>query len=135
MQFLHSISLRDLLILNCLPNNIVFKKIRSLCVREIHTRANLPIQLNVNRLCIVFPRLERLNMGLTSRHDLLSLIDGLKYLSIAKFELNHSLSRSSQVTQNWLIKNSSRLNTNKNFTFKLINNTIHLWMNHEKVSS
>ena len=64
-----------------------------------------------------------------------SLIDRLKYLSIAKFEFNHSLSRSSQVTQSWLVINTSRLSTSKNFTFKLINNTIHLWINHEKVSS
>ncbi len=129
MHFLHSISFRDLSVLNYVPNNVVFEKIRSLDVRNINTRANVQVQLDINRLCTIFSRLERLNMELTSRDDLLLLIDRLKYLSIAKFEFNDS----SVVTRNWLIKNSRRLEANNNFTFKIIHNKIHLWINNEKV--
>ncbi|CAF1272077.1 unnamed protein product, partial [Didymodactylos carnosus] len=48
MHFLHSISFRDLSVLNNVPNNVVFEKIRSLYVRDINTRAKVRIQLDIN---------------------------------------------------------------------------------------
>ncbi|CAF1334995.1 unnamed protein product [Rotaria sordida] len=139
IPFLNSISFRDLSVLKYMPNDIVFKQIRNLYVRDINTRANIPLRLDINQLCNIFPLLERLSLELTSRQDLLLLIDQLRYLSIAKFGLYHSSSidqrsfRSLSVTRDWLMKNSRRLKTNNNFTYKLINNKIHLWMNNEKV--
>jgi hypothetical protein len=124
MHFLNSVSFRNMSILSYIPNDVVFEKIRSLNVRDINTRANVRIQLNTNRLCNVFPRLERLNVELTFCDDLFFLIDRLKYLSIAKFEFNHSSSsRSLEVTCHWLIKNSPQLNANTNFTCMSGNNS------------
>jgi hypothetical protein len=139
MPCLHSLSFRNLSVLACLLHDIVFKAIRTLHVRNAYERSETQLQLDINRLCTVFPRLECFDMELTSRQDLVLLIDQLKYLSFAKFQFyqssssNMSLFRSSSVTRNWLIKNSRRLKRNNNFTYEIINNKIHLWMNDEMV--
>ncbi|CAF3317755.1 unnamed protein product [Rotaria sp. Silwood2] len=139
MPLLNSISFRNLSVLKYVPNDVVFKQIRSLYIQDIDARANIPLRLDINRLCTIFPFLQRLNMEITSRQDLLLLIDRLRYLSIAKVGLYYPSSidqrsfRSLSVTRDWLIKKSRRLQANKNFTCKVINNKIHLWMNNENV--
>jgi hypothetical protein len=139
MHLLNSISIWNLSILNYVPNDVVFNKIRNLYVRDINKRAIDRPKLDINRLCTVFPRLERLNMELTSDNDSILLIDQLTYLSVAIFQLNYSSSinqssfLSSFVTRHWLINNCRRLKDNNNFTFKFINNKIHLWINNQKV--
>lgn len=129
LPLLHSVTFRDLSVLSNVPNNVVFKKIRSLDVLDTDTRANVRIPLNIDRLCTIFPCLERLTMGLTSNNDFVSLIDRLPYLSIVKFELTHF----ALVTRRWLTKKSRRLGADNNFTCKIIHNRIHLWMNNERV--
>jgi hypothetical protein len=122
---LHSLSFWNLSPLTYLANNTVIEKIRILNVRS-----TIPLHLQVKRLSTLFPRLERLNMMIKFRQDLFLIIDGLKYLSIAKFGCSQSLS---QVTREWLINRSQRLKLNKNFTYKICEDNIQLWMNNAQV--
>ncbi|UJR17167.1 hypothetical protein I4U23_004063 [Adineta vaga] len=130
MKYLHSISFRNLYILKKFPRNITFEKIRSLSVQEYDQLENIP-----NRLCTIFPRLERLKTKLLPYNELFLLIDQLKHLSIAQFEFRHPSSRSFKINHNWLVKNSVRLRTNQNFTFRFFNDTIYLWMSNENISN
>jgi hypothetical protein len=125
LPHLYSLSFWNLSPLAYLANDTVIEKIRILNVRSA-----FPLHLQIKRLCTLFPRLERLNMMIKYRQDLFLLIDGLKYLSIAKFGFNQSWS---QVTREWLINHSQRLKLNTNFTYKICEDNIQLWMNNAQV--
>ncbi|CAF4114243.1 unnamed protein product, partial [Rotaria sp. Silwood2] len=135
MPYLNTITLRDLSVLNFVPNNVTFTNIRNLYVRHVYNRDISQL----TRLCTIFSRLERLHMKLISWEELFFLIDQLKYLSIAKFKFYYLSSfvrdsyQSSSMIYDRLIKNSRRLQANNNFTYQYMNNQIHLWMNQEKV--
>jgi hypothetical protein len=129
MPRLHSLSFWNLSPLTYLANDTVIEKIRILNVRSVG-----PLNLKIKKLCTLFPRLERLNMMIKCRQDLLLLIDGLKYLSIAKFGFTQSLSIfASEITREWLIDHFQRLNVNRNFTYKIYEDNIQLWMNNAQV--
>ncbi|CAF1209820.1 unnamed protein product [Adineta ricciae] len=135
MKFLYSISIVDLSIVNHIPINVVFEKIRSLSVQEFSTSDSDQTIHDLDRVCFTFPRLERLNMKLLSHIHLFRLIDQLKYLSIAKFELHQSSSESPTMQRNWLINNCRRFQTTDNFTFRYVNDTIYLWMATENANN
>ncbi|CAF3300077.1 unnamed protein product [Rotaria socialis] len=134
MPCVRSLSFRNLPVLTSVPNNVVLKNIRNVHVQNAYTTAESRLQLDINRLCMIFPQIERLNMELTSSQDFVLLIDQLKYLSIVKVEFCHSspIDTDSYLTRDWLTKNSRRLKTNNNFMYKCIHNKIHLWINNDK---
>ncbi|CAF2035753.1 unnamed protein product [Rotaria magnacalcarata] len=134
MPCVHSLSFRNLPVLTSASNNVVLKNIRTLHVQNAYITAENRLQLDINRLCMIFPQIERLNMELTSRQDFVLLVDQLKYLSIVKVEFYHlsSIDTDSYLTRDWLTKNSRRLKTNNNFMYKRIHNKIHLWINNDK---
>ncbi|CAF3373579.1 unnamed protein product [Rotaria socialis] len=78
-------------------------------------------------ICTVFPRLERLRIGISDQDTIILLIDRLKYLSIAIFTYCHPLSFKS-LSRKWLVDKSSRLMANNNFTCSMNTEKLSLWM-------
>ena len=60
-------------------------------------------------------------------HTMLSLINGLTYLSISKFIFGRSSSME-QLTREWFQEHSSRLKLNNHFTYRINGNQVQLWM-------
>jgi hypothetical protein len=124
LPHLRSLSFSDLSLLFVLSPDLIFQSIRVLNVK-------LPVsKLNAEQICIIFPQLENLQIPTVDSITILSLIDGLKYLSICKLT-QCSPSFSLQLTRDWLLENSSRLKTNDNFTYQNNGENIHLWMSVE----
>ncbi|UJR29523.1 hypothetical protein I4U23_010740 [Adineta vaga] len=139
LPHIHSLSFQGRWSTYYIPDNIIFEQIRSLTARHTFDECNNKLFFPLKQLCRVYPRLERLCISIHNSNEMLDLIDGLKYLSIAKFEKCHPISYfdifpkwPKQLTQEWFIKHSVRLNSNHNFTNLFYHQDIHLWIGDKK---
>ncbi|CAF4969528.1 unnamed protein product [Rotaria magnacalcarata] len=101
-----------------------FESIRSLRIDAMVMRSH------AKAIYVVFPRLERLHIGISDQDTIILLVDGLKYLSIAIFTYRHPLSLKS-LSRAWLVEKSSRLMANNNFTCSINAEKLSLWMSIE----
>ena len=128
---LNSLVLAESLLM-CFPRKMVLWQIRSLVINRALGNGNLDFSIDVNYLSNLFPRLVRLDIPVNSWHDLLHLVDTLKYLSCAvlrcRFDLSASfmISGRETLTRYWLICQSRRLSNNHLFTSRIDNYTIHM---------
>ncbi|CAM4765345.1 unnamed protein product [Rotaria magnacalcarata] len=118
---LRSLSLVSTSLLTQLPTEIKFESIRSLTIDT------LEIKSHAEQICIVFPRIERLQIEINDQETMSLLIDRLKRLSLATFVCHHS-SILTNMTKEWFVENSSRLKENNNFTCRIDKGKIHLWI-------
>jgi hypothetical protein len=121
LPHLHSLSLNNLSLLVVLSSELALKSIRILNVKTTVSKSN------AEQICVIFPQVERLCVTIDDNDTMLSLIDGLKYLSISKFICCH-LSSMGILTREWFQEHSSRLKTNDHFTYRINVNDVHLWM-------
>ena len=105
----------------------ISKSIRSLRVNA------MVIKSHAEQICVVFPRLERLQVEINDTHTMLLLIDKLTHLSIATF-IHRQSSSLTDLTYDWFVQNSLRLTTNNNFTYDVNGNVVHLWIGIEHLS-
>ncbi|CAF3470122.1 unnamed protein product [Rotaria sp. Silwood1] len=124
LPHLQSLAVSSMALVTQLSTETMFESIRSLTIDTIVVKSH------AEQICIVFPRLERLQIGINDQDTMLLLIDGLKHLSIVMFLCCQSL-RIKPLTYEWFIQNSSRLMGNNNFTCHINDNKIHLWMSIE----
>jgi hypothetical protein len=121
---LHSLSFLNLSLLDVLSPELIFKSIRVLNVKTTVSKTNS------EQISAIFPQIERLQVTIDNKDTMLSFIDGLKYLSIAKFILCHP-SIKEKLAKEWFQEHSSRLKKPDQFTYRIDDKIIQLWMNVE----
>ncbi|CAF4127672.1 unnamed protein product [Rotaria sp. Silwood2] len=121
LPHLQSLALVNESLVTQLLTKAVFESIRSLTIDTIVMKSH------AEQMCIVFPQLELLQIRINDQDTISLLIDGLKYLSISLFVYCQATSLQS-LTHEWFVQNSLRLTTNNNFTCRVKNDKIHLWM-------
>ncbi|CAF4474520.1 unnamed protein product [Rotaria sp. Silwood2] len=122
---LKSFSLVNTSLLAQLSTETRFESIRSLTIDT------LEIKFHAEQICIVFPRIERLKIGISDQETMLLLIDRLKHLSLVTFVYPQP-SMFTNITYEWFVENSSRFKENKNFTCNINKVEIHLWISVEE---
>ncbi len=119
---LHSLAFVNRSLLYVLSRKFVFKSIRILNVKTPVSKTNS------EQISTIFPQVERLEVTINDKDTMLLLIDGLKYLSIAKF-IDGNPSSKEKLTKEWFQEHSSRLKKSDQFTYRIDDKIIQLWMN------
>jgi hypothetical protein len=121
---LYSLAFINLSLLDVLSPDLVFKSIRVLDIKT-------PVpQTKSEQIAEIFPQIERLQVTIDENDTMLSLIDRLKCLSIAKF-INSTPPYTERLTKEWFQEHSSRLKNPDQFTYRMDDRMIQLWMNVE----